>query len=625
MRHTFILGFTMLLSCFSLISYGSAVNQPNNVASIKTEKSPTYLYDREDLHLSTKRIFGILTRSHFVTTTIDDTFSTQVFDQLLYQLDPDKIWLSREDITTVNKFRLSFDEMFLKADLTAAATMLNQLLTIVDHKLNIAIQQAQQKSTNHLTIHRPRQYAQAASTTTEQIQRINEQVNNALAIMNVITNNNSASQTIIIQRYQHLQQHFANLKPIAKYDLIINAFINAFEPTSRYLPPIDRDKSYNSVNLPKATDIKTSVGIRLSNQLNQLVIDKIFANTSAAQSQLSVGDMVIGYSEQDGKFIDLSKLTPQKAIKKIDGTKPSVIYLTVLSNNKDNSKPPVVKKIKLIRNPFSVSQLKITDVIAKTPTGEPRVGIITIPSLYTGVSKDIAAALKRLKQKNVDSIMLDLRDNGGGSLIESIRLAGMFINTGPILLIKDHKGKVFVESDRDDFSHYHGPLTILVNEQTASGSEIIAATLQDYGRAVIIGQPTYGQGTIQKHQGLSRIYDTFNSPMGSLQYTIAKFYRINGASIHKTGITPDISLKNTNYDWLEYQDNQPNSLPSDTVNPQKYQPLQDLTKVLKWLNCNLQSKEQLTDVEQIAINITSDLTKGIKNTIKTCEFKQKTE
>jgi carboxyl-terminal processing protease len=223
-----------------------------------------------------------------------------------------------------------------------------------------------------------------------------------------------------------------------------------------------------------------------------------------------------------------------------------------------------------------VFEAKYSDLTSK-------VGVIEIPGFYNNLSKDVKVELAKLKEQNVDGIIIDLRQNGGGSLYEATQLSGLFFNQGPVVQIHTLNNRIEEQKDRDGITYYDGPMTVLVDRYSASASEIFAAAMQDYGRAVIVGEQTFGKGTVQQHKGLARAYDLYDNPLGSVQYTIAKFYRINGGSTQHKGVIPDISFPSAikPADWGESK--QDNALPWDSIVKAKYKEMDNLTPIITYL------------------------------------------
>jgi carboxyl-terminal processing protease len=218
-------------------------------------------------------------------------------------------------------------------------------------------------------------------------------------------------------------------------------------------------------------------------------------------------------------------------------------------------------------------KIKLEDRAAKSEVYAPKdglnkgqkLGVISIPSFYNNLHQDVKKEIQSLNEKGVRGIIVDLRGNGGGSLTESTLLSGLFIDKGPVVQIRDGAGRIRLEKDVDGKVFYEGPLTVLVDRYSASASEIFAAAMQDYNRALILGEQTFGKGTVQQHRPLGRIYDLYEKPLGSVQFTIAKFYRINGGSTQHRGVIPDILFPSVidHADWGESQ--QENALPWDSI------------------------------------------------------------
>jgi carboxyl-terminal processing protease len=192
------------------------------------------------------------------------------------------------------------------------------------------------------------------------------------------------------------------------------------------------------------------------------------------------------------------------------------------------------------------------------------------------LSKDVSKELVKLKEAQVEGIIIDLRGNGGGALTEATLLTGLFIEQGPVVQIRDANGKVSQNRDNDGKVSYSGPLTVMVDRYSASASEIFAAALQDYDRALIVGESTFGKGTVQQHKSLGRIYDMYDKPIGHVQYTIAKFYRINGGSTQLKGVTPDISFPSALEPGEYGEAEEENALPWDKVLVAQYGTLGDV-------------------------------------------------
>ncbi|OZL70869.1 tail-specific protease [Klebsiella pneumoniae] len=223
----------------------------------------------------------------------------------------------------------------------------------------------------------------------------------------------------------------------------------------------------------------------------------------------------------------------------------------------------------------------INSLVAGGPAAKSKAISVGDRIVGVGLTDDVKVQLQKLEKQNVSSIIIDLRSNGGGALTEAVSLSGLFIPSGPVVQVRDNNGKVREDSDNDGVVYYKGPLVVLVDRFSASASEIFAAAMQDYGRALIVGEPTFGKGTVQQYRSLNRIYDQMLRPewpaLGSVQYTIQKFYRINGGSTQRKGVTPDIMMPTGNEDRETGEQYEDNALPWDSINAATYVKSGDLT------------------------------------------------
>ncbi len=264
-------------------------------------------------------------------------------------------------------------------------------------------------------------------------------------------------------------------------------------------------------------------------------------------------------------------------VAQIKGPKGSKVRLEVLPAGKGTK----TRIVSLTREKIRLEDRAVKMTVQNV--GNKKVGVLDIPGFYVGLTDDVKVQLQKLQKLNVDSVVIDLRTNGGGALTEAVSLSGLFIPSGPVVQVRDNNGKVREDSDNDGIVYYKGPLVVLVDRFSASASEIFAAAMQDYGRALIVGEPTFGKGTVQQYRSLNRIYDQMLRPewpaLGSVQYTIQKFYRINGGSTQRKGVTPDL-LMPTGVEAVETGEKfEDNALPWDSINAASYTKSGDLTSL----------------------------------------------
>ncbi|MEZ9527173.1 carboxy terminal-processing peptidase, partial [Enterovibrio norvegicus] len=268
----------------------------------------------------------------------------------------------------------------------------------------------------------------------------------------------------------------------------------------------------------------------------------------------------------------------------IKGPKGSKVKLEILPEGA-NSKS---YKVTIVRDKIRLEDRAVKSELIEE--GSAKVGVISVPSFYVGLAEDTKKEIAKLKKDKLSGIVIDLRNNGGGALSEASALTGLFIEGGPVVQVRDSYGRVKVNSDSDNAIYYDGPVTVLINRYSASASEIFAAALQDYGRAVILGEQSFGKGTVQQHRSLNHIYDLFDKPLGHVQYTIQKFYRINGGSTQNLGVVPDIAFP-TAVDPEETGESvEENALPWDSINPAAYSTVGNTNSLVVELGKSHQSR-----------------------------------
>ncbi|MGB5805558.1 MAG: carboxy terminal-processing peptidase, partial [Vibrio anguillarum] len=347
-----------------------------------------------------------------------------------------------------------------------------------------------------------------------------------------------------------------------------------------YLSPRNAEQFQSEMNLSLE-----GIGAVLQMTDDYTIIRSLVAGGPASNSkQLGEGDRIIGVGQDGKEMVDVIGWRLDDVVQLIKGPKGTKVKLQVLPEGKD-AKSHVVTIVR--------DKIRLEDRAVKSKIIEKngkKIGVLEVPSFYVGLAQDTDKLLTELKQKKVDGVIVDLRNNGGGALTEATALSGLFIESGPVVQVRDSYGRVNVNSDTDGKISYQGPMTVLVNRYSASASEIFAAAMQDYGRAIIVGENSFGKGTVQQHRSLNHIYDLFDKELGYVQYTIQKFYRIDGGSTQNKGVVPDIALPTA----IEAKDTgesvEPNALPWDQIERAKYDKLQANEKLIAKLSAQHQAR-----------------------------------
>jgi carboxyl-terminal processing protease len=359
----------------------------------------------------------------------------------------------------------------------------------------------------------------------------------------------------------------------------MNAFARSIEAHTSYLSPRRAEQFKMDMDLELE-----GIGAVLGYDEDYTVIRSLVPGGPADKSEkIKPDDKIVGVAQEGEEFVDVIGWRLDNVVDLIKGPKGTKVRLQYLKGSDSHGTPKIVEIVR--------DKIKFEDRAAKSNVFEAKysdltskIGVIEIPSFYNNLSKDVKVELTKLKEQNVDGIVIDLRQNGGGSLYEATQLTGLFIDQGPVVQIHTAYNRVEAQKDRDGITFYDGPITVLVDRYSASASEIFAAAIQDYGRGVVIGEQTFGKGTVQQHRPLAKNYDLFSNQLGSVTYTIAKFYRINGGSTQHKGVVPDILLPSAidPEEWGESQED--NALPWDKINQAQYKSLDNLNPLVTYLN-----------------------------------------
>ncbi|MBT7028417.1 MAG: carboxy terminal-processing peptidase [Verrucomicrobia bacterium] len=365
----------------------------------------------------------------------------------------------------------------------------------------------------------------------------------------------------ILRRYERFLRVRTEMDSGDVLQVYLTALSNGYDPHSDYFSPREAENfEINNIKLSL-----TGIGARLQwDDGYTKLIELVPGGPAIRSKKLKPGDRIVAVAQgEDGEPVDVVEMELDKVVDKIRGKKGSLVRLTVIPV--DAADDSETKEVRLIRD-----KIKLTDSLAKGQVidypeedgSRPRLGVINLPQFYENCARDVAQILDRFKKEKVTGVVLDLRRNGGGLLPEAVKLAGLFIDQGPIVQVIDSRRRKQVLQDNDAKIGYDGPMIVLVGKLSASASEIVAAALQDYGRALLVGSlSTHGKGSVQTVMPLNNWVRLPDS--GKLKLTVSKFYRVAGGTTQKQGVTPDIILP-TPYDYMEIGEaTLPNSLEAD--------------------------------------------------------------
>jgi carboxyl-terminal processing protease len=442
------------------------------------------------------------------------------------------------------------------------------------------------------------------------------------------------------KRYESLLSQSNKLNNQDVFQIFMDAFTNAVDPHTNYFNPANAA----NFNIEMSRSLE-GIGATLQSKDEYVTISSIVPGGPADKSkQLSPEDRIVGVAQgKTGEFQNIIGWRIENAIALIRGTKGTIVRLEVLSKGSStSSKPKVVEMVRekiILKDQSAKKEIRTYNSNGK----EVKIGIISIPAFYIdyndyksgnpnykSTTRDVKLILDTLKRENVDGVVIDLRENGGGSLMEAIDLGGLFIKTGPIVQVRDARDQTEVDNDEDPAIAYSGPMAVIVDRFSASASEIFAGAMQDYGRALILGTQTYGKGTVQnaidldkviKPSVLAELMSKMNgktdktvstgsqSRLGQLNLTIAKFYRISGNSTQHKGVTPDIKFPSIIPLDKFGEDTEPSALPFDIIAKSSYTKTGDFTAVVPQLTKLHEQRMNTSKSYQYLMDDIADFTK----------------
>lgn len=527
---------------------------------------------------ASKRITALFTRGHYVPVQLNDELSGRIFDMYLKNLDYYRNVLLKSDVEAFERYREEFDDGLNKGNLNFAFDMFNQTLQRRAERFDFAISLLAQDFdfSKDDSYQYDREDAQWPADQAEMDELWRQRVKFDALNLKLTGKTDDEVREILTKRYRNSQKRLSQTNSEDVFQLVMNSFGRAIEAHTSYLSPRNADRFQQEMNLSLE-----GIGAVLRAEEDYTVIQSLVPGGPADQTQkLKPKDKIIGVAQDSKDFVDVIGWRLDDVVDLIKGPKGSTVRLQVLGGSDIAANKSEV--VTIVRD-----KIRLEDRAAKAEVLDPKlyefeqnIGVISIPGFYNNLAEDVKKLLVALKEQQVDGIVIDLRGNGGGSLQEATLLTGLFIDRGPVVQIRQGDGKVTESPDTDGVSYYEGPLTVLVDRYSASASEIFAAAMQDYGRAIIVGEQTFGKGTVQQHRGLGRIYDMFEEPLGSVQYTIAKFYRINGGSTQHQGVIPDIHFP-TAIDPAEWgESKEQHALPWDSIPPANFASVNDIQELV---------------------------------------------
>ena len=523
----------------------------------------------------------LLEEGHYTRQKLNEEISNKFFQTYLELLDFSHLFFTQKDVDDLNaKYGSSMAGDVLFGTLKPAYDVYALYTKRVDERVakikELLKQPIDFKSS--ATVELSRQKAPWPKDEAEADQLWRGRIANELLQEHLSEHPIEPAPQLVARRYDRLARNVHEQDKDEQMKLYLDALAQAYDPHSEYLSKADM-KNF-SINMGLSL---VGIGAMLRSEDGYAKIESLVPGGPAqVDGRLKVGDRISAVAQGPAEFVDVREMRLDKVVEMIRGKKGTRVRLLVIPS--DATDPSRRKNVELVRDEIKLKdqEARADIIIKKDENGEPvKLGWLTLPSFYADMDKhqksttrDVLALLKRLKKENITGLVVDLRRNGGGSLEEALLLTGLFLKSGPIVQTKDYNGYIRISSDPDNGIAYTGPLVVLISRQSASASEIFAAALQDYGRAVIVGdKDTFGKGTVQTILPIGRFASLLGSHSdedGALKLTIQKFYRVAGGSTQLHGVASDIILPSLS-DLPEFGEGAlKNALPYDEVPKAKY-------------------------------------------------------
>lgn len=566
----------------------------------------------DTLKLTPKPVYGkeasviafILDNNHYRKIKLNDSLSSAILDAFIKNLDNNKTYFTQKDVAAFEPYRFTIDDRTRQEDVTVAYEVYavfrkrfnEQMVYVLNHLVN---QEFDYTIDEFYESDRDKEPWCKDEAELKEVWR--KLIKSQALSLKLTGKEQPEIQKMLTERYERFRKSISQFNAEDVFSLYMNSITEAYDPHTNYFSPKAADLFKQNMSLSLE-----GIGARLQTENDYTKVAEVIPGGPAHKSGLiKANDRIIGVAQGDGELVDVIGWRIDEVVKLIKGPKGTRVRLQLLPAETGLSGAPTI--IELVRD-----KIKLEDQQAKKSTihylkdgKQLKMGVITLPSFYmdfdeyqkgnpnyTSTTRDVKRLVEELQAEKIDGLVLDLRDNGGGSLSEAIDLTGLFIKEGPVVQVKNSANKIDVGADDNSAVVYSGPLVVMTNRFSASASEIFAGAIQDYHRGVVVGESTFGKGTVQTVVDLNRfIPDVKANDVGELKLTFQKFYRVTGSSTQNKGVTPDVKFP-TALDPEQFGESaNPSALPWDEIRGTLYHKSTNINdKVLANLNKNYQTR-----------------------------------
>jgi len=621
----------MLICGLLSISFAFAGTQSKDTV---TALKPKPVYGKEALVTS-----YILDNNHYRKIKLNDSLSSRILDKYISDLDNNRSYFLASDIKSFEKYRNTIDDLTRKEDVSPAYFIYTVFAKRAKERMDYVLTDLVNRDYDFTTdeYYETEREKEPWPKTSDELNNVWRQLIKSQALsLKLAGKSKDEIKSTLKTRYERLAKTFSQFNSEDVFGIYMNAITESYDPHTNYLSPRASDVFNQAMSLSLE-----GIGAQLQTDNDYTKIIKILPGGPAEKSdKIHVNDLISGVAQgEKGEMVDVVGWRVDDVVKLIKGPKGTTVRIQFLPASEGTG--AAAREVTLVRD-----KIKLEDQAAKKKVinyqsngRNMKMGVIELPSFYMdfeayqkgdpdyrSTTRDVRNLITELQKEGVDGIVMDLRNNGGGSLEEAIQLTGLFIKNGPVVQVKSSDNKVAVYDDDDQKVLYNGPLVVMTNRFSASASEIFAGAIQDYGRGVIVGESTFGKGTVQKVLDLGRFIDS-SEPVGELKLTFQKFYRVAGSSTQHKGVIPDVKLPSALGDEQFGESSNPSALPWDVIRPANFTKVTDINgKVIADLNKSYQERVKVDPSLKKYITETEELKNNLSHTkISLNEAKRKQE
>ncbi len=614
---------TFLAAAIATVLWTAQAAQGATGVADTTALKPSAVYGKE-----AKVMAYILDNNHYRKLSLNDSLSSAILDGYVKSLDNNKTYFTASDLAAFEKYRTKIDDLTKAENVDPAydiykvfrkrfATRMSYIKTkLIPQAFDYTVQESYETDRDK----------EPWCKNDAELDEVWRKIIKSQALSLKLAGKTQAEiEKTLNERYDRFAKSIQQFNSEDVFSMYMNTITEAYDPHTSYLSP----KAAEVYQQQRSLSLEGS-GARLQTENDYTRVAEVITGGPADKSKLiNVNDKIIGVAQgSDGELVDVIGWRIDDVVKLIKGPKGTTVKLQILPTETGVTGPS--KVITLVRDKIKLEdQQAKKSVINYNKNGRNlKLGIITLPSFYmdfeayqkgdpnyTSTTRDVKRLLKELQVDKVDGVVLDLRNNGGGSLTEAIDLTGLFIKDGPVVQVKNSANKIDVGQDDDPTIAYSGPLVVMTNRFSASASEIFAGAIQDYKRGVIVGESTYGKGTVQTIVDLNRFINDPKNKVGELKITFQKFYRVTGSSTQHKGVTPDVSFP-TALDPEQFgESSSPSAMPWDEIRGTLFQKTTVLNdRVIANLNKAYQERLKTEPTLQRYVEETVEQRKNFKET-----------